>query len=276
MTRIDIDAYLERVGYHGPRAPEFELLEALQLHHSVAIPFENLDPLLGRPVSIEPASLEQKLVRGGRGGYCFEQNGLFFHVLTALGFKVTPLAARVRWMLPEDAPQTPLSHMMLKVTLGKADFICDVGFGGQNPTAPLPLESGIEQQTAHGIFRLRGHGTGYELRMRLPESWAAMYRFSEEPQSARDYEVFNWFTSTHPTSRFVNNLVAARVSGECRLTLLNNQFTRQGSDGRREHTVFATPSELHESLSRDFGICIARSEIEQIWPRLPRQVQAGA
>lgn len=276
MEQIDIAAYLDRIGYSGPLAPGFALLKALQLHHTAAIPFESLDPLLGRSVEIDPASLEKKLVRGGRGGYCFEQNGLFFHVLSNLGFRVTPLAARVRWMVPADAPQSPLSHMMLMVTLDEGEFICDVGFGGQSPTVPLRLETEIEQETPHGTYRVRDHGTGYDLDMRLPDSWAIMYRFTRETQSPRDYEVFNWYTATHPSSRFVNNLVAARLVGDARLNMLNDEVTLQRPGRQREYRVLADASEAHDVLSLEFGIRIERSEIERAWPRLPKLARTEA
>src|SRR6202040_4441701 len=92
---VDPRAYSKRTGYGGPREPNLALLRSLHRLHPSAIAFECLDPLLGRTVAIDVQSLETKLVRMVRGGYCFEQNGLFLHVLSTL---FTPLAARVRWM----------------------------------------------------------------------------------------------------------------------------------------------------------------------------------
>jgi N-hydroxyarylamine O-acetyltransferase len=267
----DLDGYFQRVGYGGDRSANLALLETLHLLHPGAIPFENLDPLLGRPVAIDVSSLENKLVHGHRGGYCFEQNGLFQHILTALGFRVTPLAARVRWMLPPDAPPTPLSHMLLKAELSEGSFLCDVGFGGQSPTAPIRFASGLVQETAHGVYRLLEARGSFDLEMRLPDGWVTMYRFTDEAQTARDYEVYNWFTATHPQSRFVNNLVAARVVSEDRLTLFNKELAFQRRDGSREKRMLEGPAELHEVLTRDFGINIARNDIEAIWSRLPTQ-----
>jgi N-hydroxyarylamine O-acetyltransferase len=271
---VDLETYLERIGYDGGLAAELGVLQSLVLHHLSAIPFENLNPLLGRPVLLDPASLESKLTRGGRGGYCFEQNVLFFQILSQLGFRVTPLVARVRWMLPMDAPQSPPSHMLLLVTLDEGEFICDVGFGGQSPTAPIRVATDIEQETPHGIYRLRHLDAGYELDMRLPETWAAMYRFTREPQSPRDYEVFNWYTATHPSSRFVNNLVAARVLPDARLNMFNDEVTLQRNDGRREPRILSDAAEAHDVLNGEFGIKIGRSDIERVWPRLPKLARA--
>ncbi len=194
-------------------------------------------------------------------------------MLSALGFRVTPLAARVRWMAPADAPQSPLSHMMLLLTLDEGEFICDVGFGGQSPTAPIRLATGIEQETPHGTYRLGVHETGYDLDMQLPDRRATMYRFSRDAQSPRDYEVFNWYTATHPSSRFVNNLVAARVVGDARLNMLNDEVTLHRRDGLREHRVLTGAAEACDVLIREFGIRIERPEIERVWPRLPKLAQ---
>ncbi len=269
MQADELEAYFARVGHHGSREPVVETLAALQLAHVGTIPFESLDPFLGRGVAIDPPALVKKLVHGSRGGYCFEQNGLFLQVLTALGFRATPLAARVRWMAPDDAPPSPLSHMLLFVHLAEGDVFCDVGFGSQSPTAPLRFEPGLEQETPHGRYRVVGKDGVYGVEARLPDRWALMYLFRVEPQSPRDYEVFNWFTATHPQSRFVNNLVAARVVGASRLALLNREFTIHHADGRTERTAIETPEALHHILSRDFGIRIEEAEIVRAWPRLP-------
>ena len=265
---IDLDAYFRRIGYRGPRQAELEVLEAVHRAHVGAIPFESLNPLLGRPVELSPEALEDKLVHRRRGGYCFEQNGLFFLVLEALGIRATPLAARVRWKLPEDAPPSPLSHRIAIAHLTNGDFLCDVGFGGQNPPVPIRLEPDLEQETSHGDYRVTRHVQDYTLEMRLPEGWSPMYRFRLEAQSPRDYEVFNWYTATHPASRFVINLIVARLVGDKRLTLLNREFGVRHRDGRVERAELTAPAAVHESLARDFGIEIEREEIERVWLRL--------
>ncbi len=267
---IDLDAYFARIGYAGPRAANLEVLTALHRLHPEAIPFESLDPLLGRPVRIDAAALEGKLVRARRGGYCFEHNGVLFRVLRSLGFSVTPLAARVVWMAPKDAPRSPLSHMLLKVDLPEGAFLTDVGFGGQSPTAPLRLAPDVEQATPHGAYRLTRNQDIFELQMRLPDRWDAMYRFTLEAQGQRDYESFNWMTSTHPDSRFTNNLIAARVSGDARLNLFNTELTTYHGDGRIETRTLTSPAEAHALLTGDFGIDVDLEEIERVFGRLAR------
>ncbi len=270
---VDLEAYFERLGYAGPRDPTVETLRALHLAHPSAIPFEGLDPLLGRPVQIDAASIEAKLVRGRRGGYCFEQNGLFLRVLTALGYAVTPLAARVRWMVPEEAPPTALTHMLLRLDVEGADLICDVGFGGQSPSAPLKLEPGVAQTTPHGDYRILQVEEGFDMQLRLSERWATLYRFTLEPRAFADYEVGNWFTSTHPQSRFTTNLIASRLSGEQRLNLFNTELSVHHRDGGPRRRILTDPPALHGVLTNDFGLDIPLHDIEQVFPKLPAPVQ---
>jgi N-hydroxyarylamine O-acetyltransferase len=102
QSEFQLDKYLERIGVHGTVRPDLATLTALHAAHADAIPFEGLDPLLRRPVKLDLVSLQAKLVCSRRGGYCFEQNILFKAALEAIGFKVTGLAARVRWMAPPE------------------------------------------------------------------------------------------------------------------------------------------------------------------------------
>jgi N-hydroxyarylamine O-acetyltransferase len=126
---FSLDRYLARVGYRGPVAPDLATLRGLKAAHVQTIPFEGIDPLLGRPVNLDAASVWRKLVESRRGGYCFEQNHLFKAALDAIGFTSIGLAARVRWMSPRDAPLGPREHMLLKVDLPEGPFLADVGFG---------------------------------------------------------------------------------------------------------------------------------------------------
>jgi len=268
MGEIDLDAYFARIGYAGPREASFEVLAALQRAHPGVIAFESLNPLLDRPVTLDAASLQAKLVQGGRGGYCFEQNGVFWRVLTQLGFQVTPLSARVRWMAPDDAPPGPLSHMTLKVELPEGAFLCDVGFGGQSPTAPLLMQPGLEQATPHGTYRFTDHDGALELQMRLQDRWAALYRFSLEPRVLADYEVSNWYVSTLPTSMFRNVLIASLAPEGRRLNLLNTGLTTYHADGRIEERTLASADELHQALTVELGLDVSPEEAAQAFAKI--------
>jgi N-hydroxyarylamine O-acetyltransferase len=269
---FDLDAYCRRVGYDGPREPTLETLSRLHVLHPAAIAFENLDPLLGRPVSLEIDALQAKLVRQRRGGYCFEHNALFRAALEAIGFAVTPLIARVVWMAPPERPLGARSHMLLKVDLPEGPCIADVGFGGQIASAPLKLAPGLEQRKAEATLRLARAGDGpFEslvLETRLPAGWAPMYRFTLEPAERADYESANWFTATHPDSIFTIGLVAERLTPRVRASLFNRRLTRRTPDGAAEVVELASPSDFARALQTDFDL-EPPVDAAVIWARLP-------
>ncbi len=259
----DIDAYCARIGYTGPREPRLAALQEIVAAHTAAIPFENLDVLLKRPIRLDPPSLYAKLVHARRGGYCFEHNLLLLDVLTRFGFRATGLAARVQW---GRAPGTVGSrtHMLLRVDLADGPHLADVGFGGLTPTAPLALAPGPEQATPHESFRLVAAAGEFDLEARLGGNWASLYRFSLQPQLPVDYEVANWFTSTHPQSLFVNHLIASRASAGRRHALFNNRYTVRGHDGGSERKLLPNVAALRSVLDRDFGIVLPEQEVAAI------------
>ena len=252
---IDLDAYFRRVGYGGPRKPTLETLRELHRLQPQAIAFENLDPLLGRPVRLDPGSLEQKMVHGGRGGYCFEQNLLFAHALRELGFQVTELAARVLWNVPPGV-NTSRVHMLLLVEVEGERYLTDVGFGGNVLTAPLLLDSDDEQATPHEPFQVLKDGAGYYLQFKMRGEWVKLYRFDLSEQLLPDHEQGNWFVSTHPNSIFVNGLMAARAESDRRYALSNNVLSVHRLNGASEKRTLSA-GELRDALGDLFKIKLA-------------------
>lgn len=263
-----LKVYFTRIGYAGTTAPTLQVLGELAAHHLRTIPFEGLDPLLGRGVDIAPPAIFAKLVGSRRGGYCFEQNSLFHDVLAALGFQVTPLAARVVWQQPADGPTTARSHRLTRIDIAGETFLADVGFGGQSPSAPLRLAERAPQHTPHGIYRIAEHASGFELQIETRDGFAGMYRFTLEPQSPADYEMGNWFTSTYPHGRFTQNLVVAIIGEAGRWTLLNRQLALRRLDGTVEEREVASADELEGLLRNTFRIN-PPADAQTIWNKLP-------
>ncbi|MDJ0708045.1 MAG: arylamine N-acetyltransferase [Leptolyngbyaceae cyanobacterium MO_188.B28] len=262
---INLDAYFQRIGYRGERTPTLQTLEAIHYGHTQAIAFENLNPLLGQPVHLDLISLQQKLVDAGRGGYCLEHNSLFRSVLIALGFQVISLAARVLWGAPEGVI-TPRSHMALIVHIDNEPYIADVGFGGLTLTTPIRLTPEIQQSTSHELFRLIKAEDDYIMQAYFAQKWRSLYRFDLQPQYPPDFEVSNWYVSTHPKSKFVNSLIAARPDVDCRYALRNNRFSIHPLDnGETEHHILTTAKELCTVLTNEFRLKLpANIDIEDI------------
>lgn len=253
MSAFDLDAYFDRIGYAGPREVTLAVLGSLQLHHVQSVPFENIDVLQGKAISLEPDKLAAKLVGARRGGYCFEQNTLFAGALRALGFEVTPLLARVRRNAPPDV-RTPLTHMALRVDLDGRPWLVDVGFGAVGATAPLALDSFDEQPSRHEPRRLLRVGDRLMHQVRLGADWVDVYEFTLEPQGPLDFEVGNWFSCTHPQAHFRNNLVVTRVDGPRRHILFNHEYTVRELDGRADQRPVRSRADLLETLDRHFGL----------------------
>ncbi len=211
MDAAGLARYLERVGLDAPPAPTLEGLATLHHAHAGAIPFENLDILLGRPIRLDLPSLEAKLVAARRGGYCFEQNTLFAAALERLGFAVTQLAARVRLGDRRDSART---HMCLSVGVDGRDFLCDVGFGGGGLWEPLPIEPGGEVRQGGWRFRLVPDGRERVLQNVSPDGWRDLYAFTLEPQLPIDYVVANHYTSTHPDCTFTRIPVVQKTRAD--------------------------------------------------------------
>lgn len=269
-AQVDLEAYLARIGYDGPRAATLDTLTALQALHPAAITFEAIDVLLDRGVDLTPAAIDAKLIGAGRGGYCFEQNNLFRRALLALGFEVESLIARVLWMAGPDTPPRPRSHMALCVSIDGTSWLADVGFGSCVLTAPLLFDSAGPQVTTHDTFRLRSVERELRLELRLGDAWQAVYQLSREPQAMIDYEPANWFTSTHPTSYFRRDLVVARTTPQARYTLANNRLSVRRPDGSTERRSL-TADELERVLADVFAL-----PVEAAWrPVLERAVAHG-
>ncbi len=250
---FDLPAYLHRIAYAGPVEPTLPVLRAVHLAHAMHIPFENIDVLLKRPIRLDLASLQAKLVAGGRGGYCFEQNQLFAGALRALGFDVQGLIARVRFRVQQVLPRT---HMLLLVTLAGERWLADVGFGSEGLLLPVPLESG---QTSHQFawwVRALERDQHWVMQSAREGIWEDLYAFTLEPQLEVDYELANHYTSTHPDSRFTQCLVAQRVTPQVKIRLRNRELTHD--TGRLVMSRWlAGDDEIVQVLDETFGLRIA-------------------
>jgi N-hydroxyarylamine O-acetyltransferase len=250
---VDLEAYFRRIAYTGPTTATHATLDALCLAHVKAIPFENLDVLLGRGIDLSDEAVDRKLLHEGRGGYCFEQNTLFVRVLTALGFDARLVSARVRLQRPRDFIP-PRTHVFGIVSLAGAEWVADVGVGGLSPTASFRLDTSEEQPTPHEPRRLVREGSLWFHQVKLGDMWADVWESTLEPMPAIDREVANWFTSAHPQSHFRNRLLAARALDDGgRVTLLNQELTVR-THGVAQTTTLSDPDALLEALSNHFAL----------------------
>jgi N-hydroxyarylamine O-acetyltransferase len=264
---FDLDAYLARIGYAGPREPSLELLRTLHALHPAAIPFEAIDVLLDREIELGSAALQAKLVASGRGGYCFEQNGLFKLALAALGFDVAGLIARSRWGRPLEDIRAR-THMALRVRLGGEDWLADVGFSSVMLTAPVRLAERRPQPTLHEPVRLTPVDGELRLEVLIADAWRPVYDALPRAQHDQDFVAANWFISTYPASPFKQTLIVSRTTAQARYVLLDNRLTIR-QPGREPERVRLSADELMRCLARDFGL-----EAEPAWEAMVEQAVA--
>jgi N-hydroxyarylamine O-acetyltransferase len=210
---FDLDAYLERIQARGAigqsEARGATGLRELHRAHVTSIPFENLDPYRGTPVSLAMGDLQEKLVSRRRGGYCFEHNLLLAGALEALGLRVEPMLARVRYGAPAGATR-PRTHLLLRVHAEGETWHADVGFGRATLLEPLPFGPGEVHEQMGWRYQVIEDEGELVLRTRENGEWTQLYGFVPEPAPLIDIETGNWFACTHPTSRFVTGLIASR------------------------------------------------------------------
>lgn len=267
---IDLPRYFERIGLRDVVRPDLASLNSILHAHAVAVPFENLDVLLGRPINLAPDALQHKIVAQRRGGYCFEQNGLLLLVLRAIGFTVTPLSARVRYQRPRDYTP-PRTHLFLRVDIDGVPWVADCGVGSMSVTGAFRFDVSGEQPTPHEPRRIVREDGVFFHQARLGDTWHDVLEFTGEEMPPIDRELANWYTSAHPLSHFKSRLVAARAlpDGE-RLSLVNRELTRRSRDGVATTSMVETPAALLSVLERDFGLCFPAGTVFQCdaldWP----------
>ncbi|HEM7960944.1 TPA: N-hydroxyarylamine O-acetyltransferase [Citrobacter koseri] len=248
-----LTAYFARINWSGAAEANLDTLRALHLQHNSTIPFENLDVLLPREIQLDDLSLEEKLLTARRGGYCFEQNGLFERALREAGFTVRSLLGRVVLTNPTSLP--PRTHRLLLVELQGEPWIADVGFGGQTLTAPIRLKAECEQQTPHGEYRLRQEGNNWILQFRHHDHWQSMYCFDLGVQQQSDYVMGNFWSAHWPQSHFRHHLLMCRhLPDGGKLTLTNFHFTHYQEGHAIEQRNVPDVASLYALLQEQFGL----------------------
>lgn len=283
MNPAQVDAYLRRLGVPRPALPTVDVLRELHLRHLQAVPFENLSIHLGEEIVLEEKRLLDKVVGAGRGGFCYELNGLFGALLAALGFDVALLSARVygdggRLGIPYD-------HLALWVrTVDGSVWLADVGFGTHSHN-PLAFEERGEQADPGGEFRIAESATPGDQpdQPETPEATETpempqtpglpgladptdldvlrdgkpAYRLETRPRVLGDFVAAAWWQTTSPASHFTQSLVCSRLTDDGgRITLSGRGLTVTAPDGTRDVRELATDGEVLAVYRERFGIAL--------------------
>jgi N-hydroxyarylamine O-acetyltransferase len=267
VGKLDLDAYLDRIGYDGPVQPSEATLAALHRAHLAAIPFENLDLMLGRGIRVDLESIEAKLVDGKRGGYCYEHGQLFGAALERLGFQVDRLLARVG---PDGGPARPRTHLTLRVRADAGIWLADVGFGS-SPPGPLSLRrlrSGGPQDLDGWIYEVvpdETHGTDgtWKLREYQAGEWVTLYRYEDQAVYPADVVMSNHYTATYPESWFTQLPIVVRRDVGAIHSVLGRTHTITRPGHVKERRVL-TDEEFTAALGDVFGLTFTDDELADL------------
>lgn len=247
---FDSKAYLARIHHTGPTTPTSESLRALHLSHLYAVPFENLDISLHRPITCDEHRFFHKIVELHRGGFCYELNGAFAALLRELGFRVTLLSARVS---REDGTASPeFDHMALRVDLDES-YLADVGFG-DSFLEPLRLIPDIEQEQYGQLFRIAAVGDVMIVQRQVAGGiWKSQFRFTHTPRQLSDFEDRCQYQQTSPESHFTRQRICTLPTRDGRITLSDLKLIRT-SGKHREERMLENEGEWRAALLEHFGV----------------------
>ena len=252
---MNLSRYFKRIHYTGDTSPTLNNLRAIHRAHLMHIPFENLNIHMPRPVILDEDLLFQKFVDEHRGGFCYEQNGLFHTVLTQLGYEVYRLEANVRGSDGNYSP--PMSHMCLLVMIDGVRYLADVGFGASF-IEPIELDNPDIQSQDAGQFKIVHEGdTLYYYNQNIGEDNMTIgYRFYLTPHELHEYDDACHYTQTSPNSHFTQKRVCSRWSEQGRITVTDDKFIVTSWEGERTETPITDEAQFHELLAEHFGITV--------------------
>lgn len=258
---MDLADYLSRIGYDAPLRPDLDTLFGLHSRHLLAIPYENLDVQLGRRLTLDPAKAFDKLVTRGRGGWCYEMNGVFAWALETAGFSVTRMAGEV--MREERNPDALGGHLTLRVDIDGEAWLCDVGFG-DGLKAPIPLIAGEYEQFGH-LYRLEQREGGWWRFYNHADASGRYFDFVEGEADPAIFAAACKRQQTSPTSVFVQNLVAQRHT-QHGVSILIGRVLHRAQAGPKTVTILNSAEELTAALAVEFGIALP--EATRLWPKV--------
>jgi len=262
VAKLDLEAYLTRIGYTGPRDATEATLTALYRAHLREIRFENFDVFLRGGVAVDLESIQEKIVFRGRGGYCYEQAQLFGAVLERLGFAVERLLARVG---PDGGPARGRTHLTLRVQSGTGVWLADPGFGN-SPPGPLSLRryrSGGPQELDGWIYEIAPDQENgdevWKLREYQAGEWVTLHRWDDARAHPIDVVLSNHYTSTHPDSWFITQPILVRRDPDAVRSLIGRTYTITRPGHVKERRVL-TDAEFAAALADEFALTLTPDE----------------
>ena len=252
---MDIKKYLQRINYNGPLNPAMEVLSQLQMTHLLHVPFENLD--IQNKIKIDLTNLFDKIVNRKRGGFCYELNGLFYDLLTEIGFEVKMVSARV-WEEEKAAYSPEFDHMALIVKIESDHYLVDVGFG-EFAFFPIKIELNKITEDPRGAFRIESFDENYlAVKKRNAEGiFKPEYIFSEQLRKMDEFYDRCNYHQTNPESHFMQKRICSLPTNSGRITLTND-ILKITVDGKKSESKLSDEEDVEKVLDNYFGVKIRK------------------
>lgn len=254
---MDVNGYLKRINYNGVVYRDLSILRELQQHHMFAIPFETLDIQNQIPIILQINCLYQKVIHDHRGGYCYELNVLFHHLLTLSGFDVSMVAGRLHH--GNNKYGREFEHMALVVELNDRPWLVDVGYGDFS-LAPLAIAPGQIQSDGRNYYQIidpvmvDGKSfMGVSKWSNSKQDFKIDYLFDMTPRGLEEFEDMNEYHQTSPESHFRRSMICTLPTREGRISLINNKLIRT-ENGKRQVRVIHGEEEREEVFERYFNM----------------------
>ena len=249
---FDLKGYFERIGYSENGGAPLERLRQVHFRHMLSIPFENLNVYLKKEISLTPEDIERKFLVERRGGYCFEQNALFFLALSEMGFQVKPLVVR---LFRQGTGFAGFTHRQNMVQIGSDRYAVDVGYGGNCFTLPVKLEFGTVQEQTHATYRVVEDDTdSYDYIVQILDKdtgeFVNMVAILDTPATDEDFIIGNFYTSQNPASFFRGHIMCSLYTETGRHSLFDNRLTVLENGGTR--VIEVTQDSLGDILKEYF------------------------
>ncbi len=245
--------YLQRLQVNNTEILSYSFLSKLQEQHLLTVPFENLDIHQGKKIVLEEGRIYEKIVACGRGGFCYELNGLFCWLLRSLGFTVSIVSARV-YMPTIDRFTPEFDHMAFIIDL-ENKYLVDVGFG-DNFRKPIALPDGIVEDIS-GTYRVQPFGSAPDTyilqKQENNNSWQHVYSFTAHPRIISDFDEMCTFHQTSPESRFTQEVICTMATINGRVSLSDDSLTIT-DEGSKKKTKVVSDKDFKHKLMDHFGI----------------------
>ncbi len=254
-----VDAYLDRIGYEGPRVKTAETLTQLHRAQMLSVPFENLDIHLGIPIGLSVSDFYAKIVTRRRGGYCYELNGLFAWLLSELGFRVSLLSGRV---VSSGQLSPEFDHLLLLVE-HDGQWIADVGFG-DSCLEPLRVDPALDDEQNGSGYSIAHAEGAWTVRRRREQAWEPQYMFSLTPRRLDEFAARNWFQQTSPESHFTRSTICSLAMRTGRISLSGRRLIVTTGDCREDREVRSV-EEYRGLLMSEFGIALGERDADVLF-----------